>query len=62
MRKTVQGGRMRMAEHGMAAGNGNELYGGGENEKDGVGRGNGNGRTQNDSLPLTALISSREVF
>jgi hypothetical protein len=25
-----------------------------------AGRGNGNGRTRNDSLPLTALISSRD--
>jgi hypothetical protein len=29
-------------------------------EKDGAGRGNENGRTRNDSLPFTALISSRD--
>jgi hypothetical protein len=66
MRKTVQGGKMGMAEH---VGNGNGLCGeggmrktlrGGENKKDGAGRGNGNGRTRNDNLPLTALISSKD--
>jgi hypothetical protein len=31
MRKTVRGGGMRMAEPGMAAGNGNKLYGEEEN-------------------------------
>jgi hypothetical protein len=34
-------------------GNGNELLRGG---------GNGNGRTRNGSLPLTALISSRDIM
>jgi hypothetical protein len=33
-----------------------------ENEKDSAGRGNGNDRTRNDSLPLTALISSRDII
>jgi hypothetical protein len=32
-----------------------------ENETDSAGRGNGNGRTRNGSLPLTALISSRNL-
>jgi hypothetical protein len=33
---------------------------GGENEKDSAERGNENGRTRNDSLHLTALISNRD--
>jgi hypothetical protein len=58
-------------EHGMAAGNGNGLCGEGRMRKTcGEGRvrktvwggGNGNGRTRNDSLPLTALISSRDFI
>jgi hypothetical protein len=53
MRKTVREGVMGMAEHGIAAGNGNgrAVRGGG----------NGNGRTRNGSLPLTVLISSRDL-
>jgi hypothetical protein len=43
---------MGMTEHGMTTGN--------ENGKTVRGGGNGNGRTQNGSLPLTALISSRD--
>jgi hypothetical protein len=38
------------------AGRGNEKDSGSGN----AGRGNGNGRTRNGSLPLTALISSRD--
>jgi hypothetical protein len=55
MRKeTGNGDRIGKAEHGMVrmdcAGRGNRK-----------GRiGNGNGRTRNGSLPLTALISSRD--
>jgi hypothetical protein len=49
-----------MAEHEMAAGNGNELCGEERMRKTVRGWGNGNGRTRNDSLPLTALISSRD--
>jgi hypothetical protein len=62
MRKTVQGG-----------GNGNGITRNGsrewewalrrgENEKDIAVRGDENGRTRNDSLPLTVLISSRDYL
>jgi hypothetical protein len=61
MRKTVRGGGvMGMVEHWQ-----NQEWEwalrGWENEKDSAGRGNGNGRTRNGSLPLTALISSRNL-
>jgi hypothetical protein len=46
MRKTVWGGV-----------NGND-----RTMRHSAGRGNGNGRTQNGSLPLTALISSRDFY
>jgi hypothetical protein len=51
---------MGMTEHGMAAGNGNGLCGRGM-RKTVRGGGNGNCRTRNGCLPLTALISSRDV-
>jgi hypothetical protein len=55
----------------VTAGNGNGLCGEGELKWQNTGRtpgmgmsfagrGNGNDRTQNDSLPLTVLISSRD--
>jgi hypothetical protein len=44
---------MRMTEHGMATGKHGMALQGGRN---------GNDRTRNDSLPLTALISSRDYF
>jgi hypothetical protein len=58
MRKTVREG-----------GNGNGLCGEGKMRKTGRrewewasrGEGNGNGRTRNGSLPLTVLISSRDI-
>jgi hypothetical protein len=64
MRKTVRGegngnGRT-LTEHGMTAGNG--LYGKGRMRKTVRGGGNENDRTRNDSLPLTALISSRDTY
>jgi hypothetical protein len=54
---------MRMTEHGMAVGNGNGLCGNGSREWEWALRGGGNvnGRTRNGSLPLTALISSRDL-
>jgi hypothetical protein len=64
MRKTVRGGGngngRTLTEHGKAAGNGNGLYGEGRMRKIVRGGGNENGRTWNDSLPLIALISSRD--
>jgi hypothetical protein len=51
---------MGMAEHGMAAVNGNGLCGEGRMRKTVRGGRNGNGRTRNANLPLTALISSRD--
>jgi hypothetical protein len=36
-------------------------FAGRENEKDSAGRRNENDRTQNDSLPFTVLISSRDM-
>jgi hypothetical protein len=66
MGKTREGG-MGMTEHGMAAGNGNGLCGGGRNGNGSRkwewalrGGRNGNGRTRNGSLHLTVLISSRD--
>jgi hypothetical protein len=68
MRKTVQGGRNTEWQPGMGMG-----FAGRGNEKDRTRNGsrewewalrggrNGNGRTRNDSLPLTALISSRDA-
>jgi hypothetical protein len=47
MRKTVRRGGMRMTEHGMINGNGNELCGEGGMRK---------------TVLLTALISSRDVL
>jgi hypothetical protein len=49
-----------LAEHGMIGGNWNGLCGEGRMRKTVRGGGNGIGRTQNGSLPLTALISSRD--
>jgi hypothetical protein len=62
MGKTVRGGGMRMTEHEMTAGNGNGLYGEGRMRKTVRGGGNENGRTRNGSLPLTALISSKDIY
>jgi hypothetical protein len=65
MRKTkqmvaVRGGRMGKAEQGMVAEHENGLCG--EGGRNGKGRtGNENGRTWNGSLPLTVLISSRDL-
>jgi hypothetical protein len=47
-------------EHGMTAENGNGLCREGRMRKTVRGGGNGNDRTRNNSLPLTALISSRD--
>jgi hypothetical protein len=54
-------GGMRITEHGISAENGNGLCGEGRMRKTVRGEGNGNGRTWNGSLPLTALISSRDI-
>jgi hypothetical protein len=61
MRKTVRGGRMGVAQHRIVAGNGNRLCGEGRMRKTVQRGGNGNDRTRNDSLPLTVLISSRDI-
>jgi hypothetical protein len=50
-----------MAKHGMTARNGNGLCGEGRMRKTVRGGGNGNGKTRNGSLPLTTLISSRDI-
>jgi hypothetical protein len=64
MRKTVRGGGNEEGvmgmEHGMTAENGNGLCREGRMRKTARGGGKGNDRTRNNSLPLTALISSRD--
>jgi hypothetical protein len=61
---TLRGGRMRKTVR--REGNGNDsrewewALRGGRMRKTIRREGNGNGRTRNDSLPLTALISSRD--
>jgi hypothetical protein len=51
---------MGMTEHEMTVGNESGLCVEGRMRKAGRGGGNGKDRTGNGSLPLTALISSRD--